>query len=182
MIQTPETVHEIGRFEADDVYHGTYEEFDQFSDEYLASVGFHFGDLPQAKYFATKRGPGGRIIQAQLVFNNLVDIGKDDWGWIDCKRGALQCYMKFNQSGISLDEEVFTTILGPKPWNNATFPITQKMSAEERLAFANLLRAHNFDGVRYTNNYEPPQVTGGLAYFVLDAAQITIVSTVPLGQ
>jgi hypothetical protein len=180
MIRTPKTVHEVGPFKAEGVYHGTYQAFDGFSDEYLSSIGFHFGDLKQATYFAGKHGEGGRIIKANLAFNNLVDIGKDDWGWIDCKRGALLCFMQFVKSKIAIDRDEFTKILGSNDWSLAAYPPTQKMNADERRAFANLLRAHDFDGVRYTNNYEPPGKAGGTAYFVLNVAQIAILSSEPV--
>src|SRR6266496_2249125 len=138
MIKTPKTVHEIGKFEAKDVYHGTYKIFDEFSQDYLDSVGFHFGDAAQATYFATKYGAGGRIIKAHLSFKNLADIGTDDWGWFDCKRGALLCYFKFSQSKIPLDRDAFAKILGRDEWSLADYKPTEKMSADERRTFADL--------------------------------------------
>jgi len=52
------------------------------------------------------------------------------------------------------------------------------MNLEERRAFADLLHAHGFDGVQYTNNYEPHGHTSARAYFVLDMTQIKIVTDV----
>ena len=174
MIKTPKTVREFGKCEVSDVCHGTYQAFDAFSQEYLSSIGFHFGDLTQATYFATTNGAGGRIVKANLSFKNLMDIGPDDWGWIDCKRAALLCHYKFSQSKIPVDREAFAKILGQNEWNLADYKPTEKMTTDERGAFADLLRAHDIDGVRYTNNCEPPGKAGGTAYFVLNANQIEI--------
>lgn len=168
------TVNEIGPCSVKGVFHGTYEKFEIFSDEYLQSVGFHFGDEVQATYFATKRGPGGRIIEADLSFKNLVDIGRDDWGWNDCKRGALLCYIRFLESGIAMDRNAFQKILGAPELDLAAYPPTFKMNLGERQAFQDLLRAHNIDGIQYTNRNEPPNDTGRTAYFVLNKDQIRI--------
>ena len=90
---------------------------------------------------------------------------------MDCKRDALLCFTKFSQSKIPLDRDAFAKILGRDEWSLSDYKPTDKMTAEERRAFAELLRAHDFDGVRYTNNCEPPGKAGGTAYFVLDASR-----------
>lgn len=61
------------------VYHGSRNHFEEFDTELNHSVGIHFGDIEQARYFTG--GSGGQIIKADLQFSNLLDLTGSDLGW-----------------------------------------------------------------------------------------------------
>jgi hypothetical protein len=69
------------------LYHGTKDSFEVFSDDYLRSMGFHFGCLEQANCFAGLRG---HIISVHLLAQQLADIRGSDCGWLHSK-ATISC-------------------------------------------------------------------------------------------
>lgn len=158
----------VGEYRAEGFFHGSPEKFDKFKRSRLRSFGFHFGDIEQAKHFA---GSTGWIYKADLLFENLIDIGERDLGW---KRASLIAFAFHSfclQNGIRPREEDFFQILGPPPWSSTTLRPTTEISSSEQGELVRLFKAYGFDGVRYVNQFELPAARR-TAYFVIDRKQI----------
>ena len=159
----------LGSLTVRSVFHGSPCHFDTFDCDRNHSIGIHFGDLDQAKYFA---GEKGQIIKADLEFKNLFDVKKSDLGWTSEIAVATALRDKMMRTvGIIPEafEKIATSDLSSVEWK-----ITTKMSGASVERLIRLLELHDIDGIKYTNLVEPPERPGGEAYFVLRAVQVTI--------
>jgi ADP-Ribosyltransferase in polyvalent proteins len=105
------------------LYHGTKASFEVFSDDYLRSMGFHFGCLEQANYFA---GRSGRIISVHLLAQHLADIRGSDCGWLHSK-ATIPC-LEFHEL---ISHEKTVELLGTE--NTSSFnAYSLPCSVEER--------------------------------------------------
>lgn len=158
------------------VYHGTTEEFTQFSDDHLQSLGFHFGCLTQATHFASK-SHGGRIIAAHLLSRSPADVRGSDCGWLVAQ--ATVCCLFFNN--VITDQEA-TELLDGGRISYASYRIIE--SKEKRQALnrrtVSLLQSKGYDGIIYSNKQEPNDQVDRDAYLVFHAKQIYQVSSIPL--
>ena len=153
-------------------YHGSIENFESFEHSKLRSLGFHFGDIQQAKHFS---GDNGYIYKVNLRFKNLFDIGEQDWGWTSAQHIALFFYLTCLTNNVPVSTEDFFPILGSQPWPGLTeLTITKELSPENQERLISLFRSYDCDGIRYINKFEPPGQTGSVAYFVFDPYQIEI--------
>jgi hypothetical protein len=158
------------------LYHGTTASFTRFSDEYLQSLGFHFGCCEQAEYFA-KRPPGGRIISARVTAQNLVDLRGSDCGWLRSKQTEI-CLMGAGTICIKEASE----LLDGGDLSAASYRDIE--SEEERRALNRkimaLLGAKGYDGVLYSNHWEPFDGKKRTAYIVFHADQIVPIKSVQI--
>jgi len=161
----------IGLHIAKDQFHGSPERFTAFDQSSLRSLGFHFGDIEQAKYFA---GDSGFIYEGDLAFQNLVDIGKQDWGWTCAAFIAFAFHLACLSGKIPTSADDFIPFLGLEPWSLTAIKRTRQITEYEQFHLVELFRSYGFDGVRYINNFEPPGMTGGIAYLVLSPIQIKL--------
>ena len=150
------------------LYHGTQKAFDDFSDEYLESLGFHFGCMTQAKHFAGD-GAEGRIIRARLLARNPADIRPDDCGWLQSQ--ATVCGLFF----IGLIDHAETTELldGGEISLSCYRDIESQALRQSRNArIVSLLESKGYDGIVYSNKQEPGDGVRRDAYLVFRAEQI----------
>ena len=163
----------IGKLLVDKQFHGSLIRLSNFNSSHLKSLGFHFGDIEQAKYFA---GTAGFIHECDLSFSNIVDIGEYDWGWTCAAAIAFAFFMACMSGGVPTNREDFVPFLGSNnsSWSLAKIKMTNHISSDEQKALVKLFESYGFDGVRYTNNCEPPNRPGHIAYFVVNPDQITI--------
>ena len=150
------------------VYHGTCSEFHTFSDIYLQSLGFHFGDKSQANYFAGTT-VGARVIPVYLVIRNLIDIRPSDAGWLRPKQTAIcLCGADF----LTFPEA--SAIVGSNNLSLADHrelePQVVRQERNRKIIVA--LEAKGFDGILYTNKQEPGDGIGRDAYLVFHSHQI----------
>ena len=154
------------------LYRGTTASFMTFSDEYLQSLGFHFGCCEQAEYFA-RRHPGGRIISARLKAQNLVDLRGSDCGWLYSDETVV-CLVG---TGI-LEQAQAIELLGhcSRTHCRRTLSENQRRVLNQRIMA--LLADKGYDGVVYSNRWEPPDRIQRDAYVVFRADQIVPIKTV----
>lgn len=157
-----------GAFRVRGQFHGSEGDFESFEANKLKSLGFHFGDIVQARHFAKETG---FIYHADLNFKNCLDI-RQDWGWTSAQHVALALNAKCTFGGIARDMKDFEAILGPAPWSMYSFKKTERITADEQHLLVDLFSKCGFDGVRYVNKWEPPGSVNRTAYFVIDPAQI----------
>lgn len=170
----------LGKLIVKEQFHGSPVHIADFNSDHLKSLGFHFGDIEQARFFAKEHG---YIHECDLHFANIVDIGKQDWGWTCAAFVAHAFFIACILNRIATSHEDFIPFLGPLPssgWSTARMRITNHISNDEQKALIELFTSYGFDGVRYINNFEPPNRTGGVAYFVINSEQITIKSVAKL--
>jgi hypothetical protein len=153
------------------VFHGSPDQFETFQQSPLKSLGFHFGDIGQAQCHA---GNNGWIYRANLMFENLIDIGDQDWGWTTAGCIAFAFYTACLFGRIPTSREDFVEFLGQPPWFFADIKKTDSLSEKEQNQLIALFRSYDFDGVQYVNKFEPPNNPGNPAYFVLSPAQINL--------
>ena len=163
----------LGKLNVEKQFHGSPSQILSFDSSQLKSLGFHFGDIHQARHFA---GRDGFIHECDLSFKNIVDIGEQDWGWTCAAAIAFAFFLACISGGIPTTHEDFVPFLGPVEggWSRIKIKITPRVSADEQRALVDLFTSYGFDGVRYTNNFEPPDMPGAIAYFVTTSKQITI--------
>lgn len=149
-------------------YHGSPNNFESFEAHDLKSVGYHFGDIVQAKHFAKENG---FIYHADLTFDRCLDI-RNDWGWTSAQHVALALHNQCTQRHIAVKVEDFMPILGPPGWSMHSFKKPNRISAEEQRLLIELFVRCGFDGVRYLNKFEPPGSINRVAYFVTRPDQI----------
>lgn len=155
------------------LYHGTRHTFDHFSDEYLQSIGFHFGCITQAKFFAGD-GADGRIISAYLSAHNLADIRPSDFGWLQ-PQVTVVCLHFANL----INEAEATELLDGGDLSLASYrhhiESLEKRQLLNRRLMA-LLETKGYDGIIYSNKQEPPDGVLRDAYLVFHANQIFPIS------
>ena len=150
------------------LYHGTTAFFSSFSDKYLQSLGFHFGCITQAKYFAS-RAPKGRIIAAYILARKLADVRPSDCAWLQTQ-GAVIC---LQDCGFLSSKEADELLDGGERSLAAHRGIE---SQEERRALnakiITFLKAKGYDGIVCSNRQEPPDGIRRDAYLIFRAEQI----------
>ena len=158
------------------LYHGTKASFTSFSDEYLESLGFHFGCLEQAKHFAV---PGGRVISAHLQAWSLVDVQPNDCGWQQPQRTVIGLEDLGFISKPEADE-----LLNGGDRSLASYRFLE--SREKRNVFnrklVSLLESKGYDGIVYSNKQEPADGIPRIAYAVFHDYQIVQIESIPLAQ
>lgn len=160
----------LGNQSITNVFHGSRNHFLAFKETGYDSLGIHFGDLAQAKFFAKD---SGQIIKANLHFHGLFDVGSSDIGWTSETVVAAKLREKM-QFSVGIIQELFDEILAHAPSSLCEMEHTEKLSGERAARLIALLDAHGIDGIRYTNQCEPPGRTGGIACFVLRTSQIEV--------
>lgn len=150
------------------VYHGTPQPLACFSDDYLQSLGFHFGDPAQANHFAGN-GAGACIFPVYLLIRNLIDIRPSDSGWLQPQATAIT----LSVSGLLSHAEA-VDIVGSDNLSLAEYrqiePQTIRQERNRRIIAA--LQAKGFDGIVYSNRQEPGDGVPRDAYLVFHANQI----------
>jgi hypothetical protein len=139
-----------------------------FSDEYLQSLGFHFGDGVQANHFAGG-SPGACIFPVYLLIRNLIDIRPSDSGWLRPKQTAISLqvggYLKFAEA-VALTSSKNLSLADHRELE----PQASRQKRNGQIIAA--LEAKGFDGILYTNRQEPRDGIGRDAYLVFRANQI----------
>lgn len=177
-LKSPEMDDLTGAFHVRGQFHGSPGDFESFEENKLKSLGFHFGDIAQARHFAKE---AGFVYHADLTFKNCLDI-REDWGWTSAQHVALALNTKCWFRGIAHENKDFEPILGPAPWSQHTFTKTDKITADEQRRLIDLFSKCGFDGVRYVNKWEPPGSVNRVAYFVIDPAQIAFRGKKPVSE
>jgi ADP-ribosyltransferase-like protein len=150
------------------VYHGTRAAFDTFSDNYLHSLGFHFGDPDQANHFAGQ-GTFARVIPVYLMIRRLIDLKASDAGWLNPKQTAIGLYI---DDFLTPTEAI--SIIGSENLSLAAHRELEspEVREERNKQIIVALETKGFDGILYTNNQEPGDGLGRKAYLVFHASQI----------
>ena len=164
------------------LFHGTTASFSAFSDEYLWSLGHHFGCLDQAKYRARQRqdsgGGIGLIISARLRAQNVVNLRGSDCGW-ESPQKIVICLIDYVFDAMEASE-----LLNGGSLSLASYP--DSAPQEERQAlFPKIvasLEDKGYDGIVYSNIWEPPDETKREAWLVFRASQIDLIKCVRLAQ
>jgi ADP-Ribosyltransferase in polyvalent proteins len=150
------------------VYHGTSASFDTFSDNYLQSLGFHFGDPDQANHFAGQ-GTFARVIPVYLIIRSLIDLEASDAGWLNPKQTAIGLYIDdFLTAGEAI------SIIGSENLSLAAYRELESLEVrqERNKQIIGALETKGFDGIVYRNNQEPGDGVGRKSHLVFHASQI----------
>lgn len=150
------------------LYHGTFASFDTFSDVYLQSLGFHFGDPVQANHFAEQRR-GSRIIPVFLLIRHLINIRPSDAGWLRPKQTAICLQINNYLTFAEAAKIVGSNHLSLADHHELEEPAIRQERNRQIIA---ALEAKGFDGIVYTNKQEPGDGVGRSAYLVFHATQI----------
>lgn len=160
-----------GGIQINGVYHGSRMHYEKLAADGYHSVGIHFGDISQARYFA---GAGGQILRCNLRFRNLLDVKNSDLGWTSELIVATGLKLLMATS-VGIIPEEFDKILKNTTHSLAEIRVPRSIDGEGAKRLVELIDAHGFDGIKYTNRNEPPGRVGGVAYFVLRGSQVDIV-------
>lgn len=163
------SARELGRITIENVFHGSPNHFAEFNTALNHSVGIHFGDIDQARYFA--RSADGQIIKADLAFDNLLDVTGSDLGWEN--EAVVAFILKIEMmTSVGIIREEFEKIVPAATSLHELLRTTKPISETGAHMIVALLNAHGIDGIKYTNLKEPPGRIGALAYFVLRPEQV----------